>query len=383
MKRATHLEAIRRSLNLLTLIAVFATCFVAKDLLLPVMLGFLMALTLSPLSRGMARIGIPHWVSAVGLIGVTAMIIGLAIYFSAGTVSTWMASAGDIGGEVQSKLSEVFSRFESVRQAGAEVASIAPGDPAVQQVVVQQPTLIDSAMGVVSSAGATLAVALVLASFLLASGNMFYVKLVQSFQTMTGKKRALSIVYDIERRVSRYLLTITLINASLGVCVGIAMYVVGLPYPYIWGMAAFLLNFLPYIGALTGVALVAALSIVTFDNLYYALVAPAAYMTLTSIEGNFVTPTLLGRRLELNTVAVFLTVVLWGWLWGIAGALVAVPFLVVFKVVADNIDSMQIIGNFLGSADEAPAEKDDEEEEAAEPPVVTAPAVGFPTTAAE
>lgn len=375
MKRATHLEAIRRSLNVIMLISVFVTCYFAKDLLLPVLLGFLIALTLSPLSRGMARIGIPHWVSAVGLIGIVALAIAAVIYFASGTVVGWMDSARSMGTELQTKLSGLFRQLEHVRQAGAEVANMGANGPegeAVQEVVVKQPTLIDSAMNVVSSAGATLAVSLVLASFLLASGDMFYIKLVQSFPTMSGKKRALTMVYDIERRVSHYLLTIALINAGLGLCVGAVLWLIGMPYAYIWGIAAFLLNFLPYLGALTGVALVAALSILTFDSFSYALLAPAAYLTLTTLEGNFITPMLLGRRLELNTVAVFLTVVLWGWLWGIAGALVAVPFLVVFKVVADNIEGMEIVGNFLGAADDIHHEKEPESEAAPEPGTVSA-----------
>ena len=104
--------------------------------------------------------------------------------------------------------------------------------------------------------GGTVAVALVLALFLLASGDLFYLKLVQSFQTFTGKKRALKAVYDVERRVSRYLLTITIINAGLGVSVGLYLFALGLPVPYVWGLAAFLLNFLPYIGGVIGAVLV-------------------------------------------------------------------------------------------------------------------------------
>lgn len=366
MKRATHLEAIRRSLNVLVLISVFVTSYFAKDLLLPIMLGFLIALTLSPLSRGLSRIGIPHWISAVGLIGVTAIAIAAIIFFTAGTVAGWMDSARSMGAELQIKLSGIFRQIETVRQASEDVAQMAGADATVQEVVVKQPTLVDSAMSVVSNIGTTLAVALVLASFLLASGDMFYIKLVQSFQTMSGKKRALTMVYDIERRVSHYLLTITLINASLGICVGIALTLIGMPYAYIWGIAAFLLNFLPYLGAICGVAMVGALSIITFDSFSYALLAPLSYLALTTLEGNLVTPTLLGRRLELNTVAVFLTVVLWGWLWGIAGALVAVPFLVVFKVVSDNVESMKIIGNFLGAADEV-VEREQEPKPASAP----------------
>ena len=366
MKRATHLEAIRRSLNVIMLISVFVTCYFAKDLLLTILLGFLIALTLSPLSRGLSRIGVPHWVSAVGLIGITALAITAVIYFSSGTVVGWMNDAGSMGDQLQTKLSGVFRQLENVRQAGEDVASMAGTDPAVKEVVVKQPTLIDSAMSVLRTIGSTLAVALVLASFLLASGDLFYLKLVQSFPTMSGKKRALTMVYDIERRGSHYLLTIALINAGLGIGIGSVLTLLGMPYAYIWGIAAFLLNFLPYLGAITGVVLVAGLSIITFDSFSYALLAPAAYLTLTTIEGNFVTPTLLGRKLELNTVAVFLTVVLWGWLWGIAGALVAVPFLVVFKVVADNVDGMGIVSNFLGAADEVHQKPEEPEDVAAD-----------------
>jgi len=366
MKRATHLEAIRRSLNVIMLISVFVTCYFAKDLLLTILLGFLIALTLSPLSRGLSRIGVPHWVSAVGLIGITALAITAVIYFSSGTVVGWMNDAGSMGDQLQTKLSGVFRQLENVRQTGEDVASMAGTDPAVKEVVVKQPTLIDSAMSVLRTIGSTLAVALVLASFLLASGDLFYLKLVQSFPTMSGKKRALTMVYDIERRVSHYLLTIALINAGLGIGIGSVLTLLGMPYAYIWGIAAFLLNFLPYLGAITGVVLVAGLSIITFDSFSYALLAPAAYLTLTTIEGNFVTPTLLGRKLELNTVAVFLTVVLWGWLWGIAGALVAVPFLVVFKVVADNVDGMGIVSNFLGAADEVHQKPEKPEDVAAD-----------------
>ena len=214
--------------------------------------------------------------------------------------------------------------------------------------------------------GGTVAVALVLALFLLASGDMFYLKLVQSFQTFTGKKRALKAVYDVERRVSRYLLTITIINAGLGISVGLYLFALGLPVPYVWGLAAFLLNFLPYIGGVIGAVLVGAYAIASFDSLGYAILAPIGYQILTGVEGQFITPYLVGRRLELNTVAVFLTVVFWGWLWGIAGALVAVPFLVVFKVICENVTALNMIGHFLDksspditatAADEPAAEK--------------------------
>ena len=335
---------------MLVLISLFVTAYFAKDLILPILLGFLLALTLSPVARALFRAGVPYAVSAVLLITTTALLITAVVLLSAGTVALWSDEIPAMGREIQLKLSSVSNAVETMRSASEQVDKMGEaGTTGPQEVIVRQPGLLDSAMDTVSTAGASLAVILILALFLLSSGEMFYLKLVQSMPTLTGKKRALQTVYDVEKRVSRYLLTIATINAGLGLCVGLYLTALGLPSAYIWGIAAFMFNFLPYIGGIGGVILVAGFSIVTFDSLGYALLAPLGYFAMTTIEGQFITPYLVGRRLEMNTVAVFLTVVFWGWLWGIAGALVAVPFLVVFKVVCENFEPLETIGNFLSA----------------------------------
>ncbi|MFG6509703.1 AI-2E family transporter [Sulfitobacter sp. 1A15333] len=362
------IAAIRRLLEVLVLIALFVTAYFAKDLLLPILLGFLLALTLSPLIRSFEKFGISAPLGAVLLIGCVGLIIFVLAGLSAGTVATWSDEIPTMGNEIRRKLQGWAQTVEDVRSATEQVEQIGTenGSGRPEEVVVKQPGLLDNAMNTGARIGGTVAVALVLALFLLASGDLFYLKLVQSFQTFTGKKRALKAVYDVERRVSRYLLTITIINAGLGISVGLYLFALGLPVPYVWGLAAFLLNFLPYIGGVIGAVLVGAYAIATFDSVGYAILAPLGYQILTGIEGQFITPYLVGRRLELNTVAVFLTVVFWGWLWGIAGALVAVPFLVVFKVICENVTALNMIGHFLDksapdvaatAADEPAAEK--------------------------
>ncbi len=351
-----YLAAIRRSLLLLSVILVFVVVYFTRELLLPILLGLLMALTLSPLARVMTRVGVPPVISAFALVGATTIAIVLAVYFSSATIAAWIGDSAAIGRELQAKLAVVFKSLDSVRQAAADVSNIAASDPAKSQGVVVAPTsLLGSAMNVAATTGATFAVAVVLAIFLLASGDMFYVKLVQSFPTLTGKKRALTIVRDIERQVSRYLLSITMINAGLGIAVGLVFELLGMDYAYIWGIAAFLLNFLPYLGGVIGSLLAGVVAIVTFDSLSFALLVPLSYQILTGVEGQLITPYLVGRRLEINPVAMFLTVVVWAWLWGMPGALLAVPFLVVFKVICDNIDNLSVVGNFLSVADMPPA----------------------------
>lgn len=345
------IRALRRSAAILTTIAFFVVAYFARDLILPILLGFLFALTLSPLNRSMQKMGVSAAVSATFLVAMVAISIAAVIYFAGETARSWSQDAPRMALELQRKLSGVSETIEAVKDASSQVKEMTEGSPSGPvEVVIEQPGLLNTAVSVAASTATSIGVALILALFLLASGDLFYLKIMQAFPTMKAKKRALTTVYTIERRVSGYLLTITLINAGLGVLVAGVLWALGLEYAYIWGIAAFLLNYLPILGGIIGTVLVGAHSIVFFDSLSYAFVAPVAYQLLTSLEAQFVTPYLIGKRLELNIVAVFLTVVLWGWLWGIAGALVAVPFLLVFKVVCENFDSLGTIGNFLGAA---------------------------------
>ena len=188
-----------------------------------------------------------------------------------------------------------------------------------------------------------------LALFVLASGTMFYEKIVQSFGRLSEKKRALRVIYDVEREISRYLLTVTIINVALGAAIALGLWLLGMPTPILWGVLAAALNFLPYVGALTTIVLVGALSLVSFDTLTFALIPPAYVLLCNIIEGQIVTPLVIGRRLELNAVAIFIAVAFWSWMWGFVGALIAVPILVVVKVFCDHFDSLSHIGNFLAA----------------------------------
>jgi predicted PurR-regulated permease PerM len=171
------------------------------------------------------------------------------------------------------------------------------------------------------------------------------------------KKKALTIIRDVERQISRYLGVIFLINAGLGIAVGVAMWLLGLPLAVVWGLLAFLLNFIPFVGNILNVVLVAAMSLVTFDTLWSAALPPLVLLVLSLIESNVVSPFFIGRRLELNTVSQLIMVAFWTWLWGVPGAILAVPFLVVVKAVTDNVESLQVISTFLAGD---PATKEDE-----------------------
>ncbi|MCG7623373.1 AI-2E family transporter [Epibacterium sp. Ofav1-8] len=356
--QATHrnLILIRNFLGIIVVICAAALIFFAKEVILPFVLGVLIALTLSPLTRGLARHGVPPLISAGLLVLAVAATVAGGIYLLSGPVAEWIDEAPRMRAVLEQRLRAITSSLETVREASQRVEDIAASteDSDVIKVAIDQPGIIASTALDIVTLATTAMVALVLALFLLASNDMFYLKIVQSFPSLTEKTRALQIVYSIERRISRYLLSVTLINAGLGVVVGCCMWIIGMPQPVVWGAIAFLFNFLPYIGSLAGVVLCAVVSLVTFSALSYAVLAPLAYLLATLIEGQFVTPVLLGRRLNLNAVAVFAAVVLWAWVWGVAGALMAVPLLVCLKSLCDHVPALSVLGTFLGDSS-APA----------------------------
>ena len=171
--------------------------------------------------------------------------------------------------------------------------------------------------------------------------------------SLSDKKTALRIVYDVEREVSAYILTITMINAGLGIAVAAAFYLLGMPTALLWALVAFVLNFIPYVGPGAGVALSGLFAIVAFDSLGFALLVPAAYIAVIGIESQIVSPYLLSRRLQLNSVAILLALAFWAWAWGIAGIVVAVPLLVTLRIFCSHLPSMSAIGEFLGESNMA------------------------------
>jgi predicted PurR-regulated permease PerM len=170
----------------------------------------------------------------------------------------------------------------------------------------------------------------------------------------------LRVLLDIESEVSRYLLIITAINAGLGLCVGLAMAFLGMPNPILWGVAAALLNFIPFVGSLVGEALVFAIAMITFSTPLHAALPPLAYLLIAILEGSVVTPTILGRRLELSPVSILIFLALTTWMWGLVGTIIGVPVLVVIKVFSGHFESLGWLAEFLSGGTSANTEAADE-----------------------
>lgn len=328
-------------------LSIFALGF-AQLFLVPVVLAFLLSMVFSPIRRFFDKRGLSQGLSA--LIIITCLLTGLFAIAAALAVpvSGWIDNAPQIERRIEGRLNEITGPFSELFEAKEKLDSMADSDSSeVQQVETQDNNLSQKLAALVPTVMTQFLFTLVLLLFLLASGDMFYEKLVHILPTLRDKKRAVRITHDIERKLSRYLFTITVINACLGLVVAIAMWALGMPSPLVFGIIAFLFNFVPYLGALAGIVIAAMVAVVSFDWIGWVPIVASTYFVLTTLEGQLITPYFVGRSLRLNTVVVFLTISFWAWLWSVVGMIVAVPLLVAVKTLSEHIDGLEPLGHFL------------------------------------
>ncbi len=333
--------------------------YYARGFFLPLILALLVTLAFMPIVRSLSRRGIPPVATAVLVVaGIGAGLVGLSLLLAEPT-SRMLAEAPQIIAELRDRFGSGQGALSRLEEASKQIQDMAEGtdEPgAPQKVVLAQPGIISWAAETLSGIGGTLGATLLFVVFLLSSGDLFLQKLVRILPTLSDKKRSLRVVHDVESEVSRYLFTITLINMGFGAAVGLAMAALGMPNPVLWGVGAALLNYVPYLGALVGMALAGAIGLITFPTLGMAALPPLAYFICNAVEGSVVTPLTLGRRLELNPVAILVALAFGGWMWGVVGALIGVPLLVVIKVFCDHFEGLANIGEFLsGEPSEEPA----------------------------
>lgn len=351
----------------LFVLAASYTLHYAKDILMPVAAAVVLALVFMPVVRGLRRIKVPEPVAAaVMVLGFFAAIVA-AVFFLAGPATKWISDMPEMVSEIRDKFEEPLSDIKNVK---AEVENIVketeggpdtpPGPAAVSagqdkadpqgSPTPVRVTLFDvfsRVFEVTRDVGWSVVIVFVMLYFLLATGSMFRDNVIVALPSWRDKRRALAVARDIERDISTYLATVTLINIGLGVAIGAAMHAIGLPNAVLWAVMAALLNFVPYLGAMVGSAVVLTIGLVSFDSPAQAMLPPAIYIAINAFEAYLVTPAILSRRLTINPIAVFLSVIFWGWIWGVPGALMAVPILACLKVICDATRHMTPLSQFL------------------------------------
>lgn len=333
------------ALSILAILGVLYTIYVGRSLLLPVTLAGVLALLFQPLVRRLRSWGIPSFLGA-GILLTTAgggLLLG-AIHL-VGPAAEWLDRV-----PIGLRLREMEDKLEPIREPLAELSvamqkvqefAFSPSGPSprTEKVEIQQPSLTTTVVSTTGEFAAGAAICLIVLYFFLVLGDTLLNSVVQLMPRLKQKKETVALVRNVEEGVSCYLLTVTVINIGLGIVVAIVMWLIGMPNPTLWGAMAAFLNFVPYAGAFVGTCVVFLVGLFSFNSVGEAAMAPIAYFVLTSIEGNFVTPTILGCRMSLNPIVVFLWLAFWGWMWGIGGALLAVPLLAIFKIACDQFET--------------------------------------------
>jgi predicted PurR-regulated permease PerM len=331
----------------LFILAVFYTIYFMRSILLPIVLALLLSYLLRPIVRGLARLKIPLPVgAALILLGLLAL-IGSGISALTTPTVTWLQKAPAGLTELQRKLLPVKRSVAQVTQATGEIEKLASANAEIKTVEVKRHPITEMFFMRTPEFIASAVLSLILLYFLLVYDQAFIAKLVKLLPTFSDKKTAVAIAHDIESQVSRYLFTITAINACLGLAVGTAVGLLGLRNPVMWGVMVALLNFIPYLGAFTGIICMTIGATLSFDSLGYAFIFPAVYLAFGTLDGSFITPWIMGRSLTLNPVIILFSLTFWGWMWGIVGIILAVPILAAFKIFCAHIKPMEPLAEFL------------------------------------
>jgi predicted PurR-regulated permease PerM len=343
------------SVTILAVLAVFYTLFFARDFLMPIAFALLLDFLLSPVVRALRRLRVPTPIgAAVVVLGVVGLLT-LGIYELSGPVQRWAAEAPKTLAATQARARTILRPLERVTETAEQVeqATSVGGGGGPAEVVVRGPSLVSQLFGTTQRLITRMLEVFLLLYFLLAAGDLFLQKLIKVLPLRSEKRKAVEIARATESSVSTYLLTTALMNVGEGVVVGVAMYLLGMPNPALWGALVAVLEFIPYLGALTMVVILSAAALTTFDSVGHALLVPATFLAINLVQANVVYPTLLGHRLELNPVAILVGLSFWYFAWGIPGAFLAVPLLATFKIFCDHIESLAAVGEFLGQRDEA------------------------------
>jgi len=336
------------SLVLLTLLAVLYTLHIAQGFILPIVLAILLNLLLSPLVQLLRKyLRIPEPLGAGVVILVFLGVLVFGVYRLAPAASAWVARAPESLATLQRRIQPLRQPVEKVSKAAEQVEQATDLDKKTPQVEIKGPSLTKQVFGGTTAALSTSLVIIFLTYFLLASGDLFLHKLVAVLPNLKDKKTAVRIVRETQTQVSLYLVVTTMINTGVGVATGAALALVGMPNPVLWGVVAGVLNFVPYIGGLVNTIILTLAAFLAFEDARHALLVPAVFTAINILEGNLITPMILGRRMRLNTVAVFIGLIFWWYLWGVAGAILAVPIMATIKIACDHIASLAPVGEFL------------------------------------
>lgn len=331
------------------LLLLFSAIHTASEIVIPVVLAFVLKLVLQPLQRLLVHLKLPHSLAAgIVVFALVSSFIGLGTVLS-GPAASWGAKLPESYPQLQERLNFLRLPMEKTQKMLVQAEDITKGmGPKVLPVAVQGTRLTDRILAATQLLVSGVFTTMLVLFFLLASGDTFLRRLVEILPKFSEKRQAVDISQQIERDISRYLLTITMMNGCVGVATALVMWFCHIEDPLLWGAMAFLLNYVPIIGPMIGVVLYLLVGLLVVDHFWGAFLPAVLYLGIHLMEGSVITPMLLAKRFTLNPVLVILSLIFWYWMWGVVGAILAMPMLAITKIICDRITSLSAFGHFLG-----------------------------------
>lgn len=325
-----------------------------REFFIPIALAMCFQALLTPLVRGLGRLRIPAPAgAAIVVLGALAVLVvgGWAL---SGPASEWVDQAPSNIATARRKLREIgrpLDRLTAAAEGTVPEARNAPPPPPPPAQAAPAPavqSLFAQLLGRATTVVAGLLEVIVLVYLMLAAGNMLFRKLVTLFPGPDELRTATDILNRTESIVANYLTITALINVGQGIAVGLAMWAIGMPDPFIWGIVTFVLEFIPYLGGVIIVGLLLIDGFSVFPGLGQVLLAPAIYLVISTLQNNVVSPYAYGNRLKLNPLAVMIFVLFWWFIWGIPGVFLAIPIAATLKVLGDQLPNLKPLGELLG-----------------------------------
>jgi predicted PurR-regulated permease PerM len=331
----------------LFVLALLATAYVASEIVLPLVFAIVLKLLLQPAMRVLERLRIPRMLAALLLIlALFGTIVGLGTAVS-GPAGTWAAKLPEGIPRLQERLSFMREPIDTLQRFLRQVENFGETAPSPTASASERgPTLLTKLFTGTRNFASGFFTTVLFLFFLLVSGDIFLHRLVEILPRFSSKRQVVEISQQIESDITAYLVTITIMNAAVGIAMGLAMWLTGVGDPILWGTVAFLLNFVPILGTALGALIFLLAGLLTTDALWLALLPAALYLGFHLIEQT-VTPMLLARRFTLNPVLVIISLVFWFWMWGIPGAILSVPMLAITKIICDRVRPLAAFGHFL------------------------------------
>ncbi len=306
-----------------------------RPIALPIVSAFIIGVLIGALVDALARRGVPPPMASVAIVATLAVVLYAIAIVLSGPLSAWIARAPELGQLLKQHFAVLKEPVAGLKEVERSLSSLLGPEAALPVSTGSSP--LASALSLATPAFTQFLIFVGTLLFFLATRVSLKRKLVTTFESREARLTALKVLADIERGLGHYLGVVTMTSASLGVVIAGAMALIGLPNAGLWGFLAFVMNFIPFIGPTIMVLVLFAVGLMTFPSLAGALLPPFAYLVLHGCESQFITPGVLGRRLTLNPLLVFLSLSFWAWIWGPVGAFLAVPILVAGVVILDHL----------------------------------------------